>query len=215
MTHIYLAFQKGQRRRIEWLTRFVTRSIYCHVEVFETPGAPSTGDVVTMWSSDSWTGCVRKKVEIFDPDFWDIVRVPWAPRDGIRRVEALEGCPYDKKALFFTQFINLRLSNAGEYICTAVAGEAIGLTNPERYSPQELKDAVEDINRVYLAARAQPDDRRKRPAKKPQRRANRPMRPAHVINILPVVAGTRARHAAPKDRQARPMPAGIPAPPPP
>lgn len=221
MTHIYLAFQKGQRRRIEWLTRFVTRSIYCHVEVFETSGPLRAGDVLTMWSSDSWTGCVRPRTEVYDPDFWDVVHVPWAPPDGIRRVEALDGCPYDKKALFFTQFINLRLSNAGQYICTAVAGEAIGLVNPERYSPQELKDAVEHMNRVYLQGQLRGLALAPRVRRAAKRRPSRaPARPAHIS------AEARRERAMRRDPNpgtstsatagaAALMPAGVPAPPPP
>lgn len=223
MTHIYLAFQKGRRRRVEWLTRFVTQSVYCHVEIFESDGPAIVGQRYTMWSSDSWTGCVRSRREVYDPDFWDIVHVPWAPEDAIRRIERLEGAPYDMKALFLTQFLNLRRSNPGQFICTAICGEGLGLTRPERYSPQELKDAVEDMNRVHAAALAQAALAAREAAARAPRRARpgRPRRPAHVSPAAParvrLAAGGPGRPRAVRARAAvrEAVAAGVPAPPPP
>lgn len=151
MSQIFLAFQKGQRRKCEWLTRFVTRSRYSHVEIFTSRGTPRPGATYSFISSDSWSDSVRTRDEVLDPDLWDILAVPWAPADAWDRAKSLLGRGYDKRALILTHFLNLRLKNDGKFICTEVCGQAIGLTDAFKYSPGELHTVVRDINRVFEA----------------------------------------------------------------
>lgn len=151
MSQIFLAFQKGQRRKCEWLTRFITRSRYSHVEIFTSRGNPRPGATYTFISSDSWSDSVRACAEVLDPNLWDVLPVPWAPVDAWDRARALLGSAYDKRALILTHFLNLRLKDEGKFICTEVCGEAIGLTEAFKYSPGELFTIVSDINRVFDA----------------------------------------------------------------
>lgn len=175
MPDIYLAFQKGQRRWIECLTRFVTRSRYSHVEIFVSRGTPRPGATYTFLSSDSWSGQVRLREETLDPDIWEIVHVPWAPHDAWDRGLALLGKSYDKMALLLTHVFNFRRKTPDAYICTDVCGHALGLTNPYTYAPGELYNVISDINRVFLAQETA--EARERPAPAPMRPALRPAGP--------------------------------------
>lgn len=151
MSEIFLAFQKGQRRKCEWLTRFVTRSKFSHVEIFKSRGTPRPGATYSFISSDSWSDSVRARDEVLDPDLWEVLPVPWAPVDAWDRAKGLLGSAYDKRALVLTHFLNLRRKDEGKYICTEVCGHAIGLTDAFKFSPGELYTVVQDINRVFEA----------------------------------------------------------------
>lgn len=130
MSVIQLAMYKGKGKIGNRLTRFWTRSKYSHCEI-----------VINgfCYSSSFMDGGVRKKVIDLTDGKWDLFDIPWASERCIlcffnRSI----GSGYDWAGLLGSQVFNRRCNNPNRYFCSEWAGDALGIPNPEAYSPQSL-----------------------------------------------------------------------------
>jgi len=124
-----LALYKGKGQVGNALIRWWTRSPYSHCEIV-------IGEL--SHSSSLMDGGVRAKQIEFNTDHWDFVELPWAEP---HRVESLmrdtHGEPYGWLDLIWRQVLN-RPGNSRGWFCSEWCAAALGLPNPQQYSPATL-----------------------------------------------------------------------------
>lgn len=120
------------------LIRFWTRSPYSHCELV-------VGD--QCFSSSLMDGGVRQKQIALTSDKWDLVPVLWAnAADVILHFNLTKDQPYDWWALIGSQIFNRRSEEADAAFCSEWCAAALGLPNPETFSPQTLGDYCNYLN---------------------------------------------------------------------
>lgn len=150
---IYLAFYRGEGRFLsDTVVQWITRSDFSHCELFESNEPPSTGETHTCVTAVGKDGGVRVKDVTFTLGRWDIVAVPWAPKDAVKRAIDRMGAGYDYLGLAMTQFFNLRRHNPDRLFCSKLCALALGLDEAHTYAPGDLKRIVEEHNRHFLLA---------------------------------------------------------------
>lgn len=126
-----LALYKGRGTVGNALIRWWTRSPYSHCEIV-------IGEIA--YSSSLRDGGVRAQRIEFAPEHWDFVDLPWADGTGVRRHYARTmDEPYGWLDVLWRQVFNRR-GNAWGWFCSEWCAAALGLPNPQLYSPATLGD---------------------------------------------------------------------------
>lgn len=111
------------------LIRWWTKSEYSHCELV-------VGEL--SYSSSVQDGGVRCKEIEFDSERWDFVDLPWAdPSHVLRHFRMTDGEPYGWTDLLWRQVFN-RPGDAVGAFCSEWCAAALGLSNPQQYSPATL-----------------------------------------------------------------------------
>lgn len=142
---ITLAFYKGLatdpwHRLQDAGIRFATRGKYSHVEFIA--GAADFGQPLECLSSSGRDGGVRPKVMVLKPAHWDLVRLAIdadGPADFIR---SRIGAGYDYTGLLLSHVLAFGRHDEDRWFCSEIIAAALGLSNPQRLSPQLLFDVV-------------------------------------------------------------------------
>jgi len=100
-------------------------------------------------SSSPRDGGVRIKPIVLKEGRWDVVPVEWHAGDvsSIFRDNAV--LTYDYAGIVFSPFFNWRRQARKRWFCSEIVATALGLPNPESFSPGSLKAAVEKLNLVH------------------------------------------------------------------
>ena len=145
VSRIYLALYKGNRsgtgfkvlksRLGDWLTRKVTKGIYSHCEL----ALLQEYGQYLCYSSSIRDGGVRQKLMPLPAEKWDLIPLNLS-NEQIHQVDAFfirnRGKKYDwlgaiGVVLKFNQDKN-------KYFCSEFCAEALGLSEPWRFSPNDL-----------------------------------------------------------------------------
>ena len=111
------------------LIRWWTKSEYSHCELV-------IGDMA--YSSSVQDGGVRCKEIEFAPERWDFIDLHWADQGAVLRYFRMtESEPYGWTDLLWRQIFN-RPGDAHGAFCSEWCAAALGLTNPQQYSPGTL-----------------------------------------------------------------------------
>lgn len=120
------------------LIRFWTKSPYSHCELV------IGGE---CFSSSLMDGGVRQKQISLTSDKWDLIALPWAnAADVLLYFAKTKGQRYDWWGLIGSQVFNRRSEAPGAAFCSEWCAAALGLPNPETYSPQTLGDQCIFLN---------------------------------------------------------------------
>ena len=126
-----LALYKGKGQVGNALIRWWTRSPYSHCEIV-------IGDL--SHSSSLMDGGVRAKQIEFNADHWDFVELPWGDKlDALLLYGQTKGEPYGWLDLLWRQVLN-RPGDSRGWFCSEWCAAALGLPNPQLYSPATLGD---------------------------------------------------------------------------
>ncbi|WP_369586096.1 hypothetical protein [Kingella oralis] len=147
MTQVYLALYKGRKRGktprelwqrlMDWAVRAATRGQYSHCEIAVKH---SFADDYHCYSASARDGGVRSKTMLLPADKWDLI--PIRDADAYDRVWALyqktRGAKYDYGGALG---LVLPIRQARQrWFCSEWCATALGLGQPEKYSPQALAD---------------------------------------------------------------------------
>lgn len=151
---VALAFYKGKGNWIDKAIRFVTRSLYSHVELIAHPDHKNPDGSSICRSSSSRDGGVRKTDIMLDPENWDLVSIDWKTANGspIAIFHFMDGQGYDYQGIFLNQLLNLRRHRKSKWFCSEICAAALQFPNPASYSPQSLKDLVEYHNQRFCSS---------------------------------------------------------------
>lgn len=151
----YLALYKGKGTLFNRLIRLWTRSKYSHCEIVLSAHNESlvVDDSGAVWlSASAMDGGVRSKEIELNLEHWDLIPVPWADRSRINWVfQKHRGKGYDWLGIFFSQLLASGLHSLRRMFCSEFCAAALGLPNPQRYSPAQLGEVVNHINRLIFA----------------------------------------------------------------
>lgn len=138
---IYLAAYKGKGTLFNRLIRLWTRSKYSHCELVMPDG---------RWLSASGRdGGVRAKRIELDLEHWDLFPLPWASAFLINTLfKHHRGKGYDWLGIFFSQLLPMAIDSKRRMFCSEFCAAALGFDNPQRYSPAQLGEVVQRINRL-------------------------------------------------------------------
>ena len=138
---IYLALYKGKGTLFNRLIRLWTRSKYSHCEIVMQGG---------QWlSASAMDGGVRLKMIKLNLEHWDLIPLPWAsPKLIWDLYECHDGKGYDWAGIFFSQLLASGLHSRSRMFCSEFCAAALGFDNPQRYSPAQLGEVVNRINRL-------------------------------------------------------------------
>ena len=126
-----LALYKGRGQIGNAVIRWWTRSPYSHCEIV-------IGDV--GYTSSLMDGGVRAKRIKFDPAHWDFVDLAWAHEHEVKMLYGqTKDEPYGWMDLIKRQFFNRPGDDRG-WFCSEWCAAALGLPNPQLYSPATLGD---------------------------------------------------------------------------
>ena len=127
-----LALYKGRGSVGNALIRWWTRSPYSHCEIVVGNGL--------AYSSSIQDGGVRAKRIEFDPAHWDFINLPGVEIHRVLDFYArTAGQPFGWKDLLLRQVLNRRGDSDG-WFCSEWCAAALGLPNPQTYSPATLAD---------------------------------------------------------------------------
>lgn len=135
-----LAFYKASGTIIDKAIRLRTGSPYSHVEYLPYGGAPD--DEAAAWSSSARDGGVRCKLIHFRDDRWDIVRVPWAPKDAHNRIAREAGKKYDYLGVLIGRAFGVPVHQQSRWFCFEICGYALGLSEPHKMTAPRLISAM-------------------------------------------------------------------------
>ena len=142
-----IAFYKAPGDWTDKLIRLTTRSIYSHCELLiETPNPSSATCAISASGRD---GGVRETQIQFISDRWDLIDVPWAPRDVVQMARCHLGAAYDLYGAVCSQFPILRREQDSRWFCSELIAWSLGLSQPETLSPGALALRLVDLNRAY------------------------------------------------------------------
>lgn len=144
-----LAFFKGQGNWVDRIIRLVSRSPYSHVELIAEPMIRDQAGGFICYSSSPRDGGVRIKPIVLKDGHWDVVPVEWYAGDVRAIFRANDGARYDWIGILFSQFLNWRRQDKKRWFCSEIIATALGLPNPESFSPGSLKATVEKLNLVH------------------------------------------------------------------
>jgi len=132
---IHRAFYKTPGDRDVQLIRAWTPSAYSHCELV----LPDGGFV----SSSPRDGGVRAKVIEPDPAAWDFLPLPWLqPAHVEQLLEQEAGAGYDWLGILGSQILPAGIQSRSHWFCSEFCAQALGLEQPQRYSPGQLAEAV-------------------------------------------------------------------------
>ena len=138
---IYLAFYAGKGSFHNRLIRMWTRSQFSHVEIFDV-----SSDRIRMYSSSAMDGGVRVKMiekSELKAGNWFLVEIDSiVTRDITAFTQTNETAKYDYFGVFFSQFIKLGWHSKRRYFCSEFCAEILGFKSPQKFSPQQLFDAI-------------------------------------------------------------------------
>lgn len=140
---VQIAMYKGRGEFSNKLTRLWTRSKYSHCELVVNG---------ICYSSSFMDGGVRcKNINLYDGK-WDLYPIPWANEDYILSFFARTLCSeYDWMGILGSQVFNRHCNNPNRYFCSEWSGDALGIPNPESYSPQTLLTMCLYLNGIHNA----------------------------------------------------------------
>ena len=143
---IYLALYKGRRdgtgarvwaaRFTDWLTRVLTRGQYSHCEIVEFVG----DNEYRCHSSSIRDGGVRCKTMPLPAAKWDLIELPDSSGSLKANLAAVfartQGQRYDLAGALGVVFKTRQRS--GRWFCSEWCGQVLGLSEPWRFSPNDL-----------------------------------------------------------------------------
>ena len=143
---IYLALYKGRRdgtgarvwaaRFSDWLTRKLTRGQYSHCEIVEFVG----DNEYRCHSSSIRDGGVRCKTMPLPTAKWDLIELPDVAGSLKTNLAAVfartQGQRYDLPGALGVVFKTRQRS--GRWFCSEWCGQVLGLSEPWRFSPNDL-----------------------------------------------------------------------------
>lgn len=131
------AFYKDRGDFGDRVVRFVTNSIYSHVEMLREE--PKNGSALCISASKRDGNIVRQKSIIFKRGHWDFVEVPnldveecWS------RATPHLGKPYDIIGAILT-VTPVVTSRRGSWFCTELLGEIADIPQPHTLTPKKLE----------------------------------------------------------------------------
>lgn len=131
---VKIGFYKGAGRLVDKAIRWRTRSMYSHCEMVV---------LGTCYSSSFRDGGVRSKTISFKPDRWDFIDLPSVnPLDVLKLWHRTQHMGYDLVGVLVGQLFEVRAHERRKWFCSEWCAEAIGFSNPWRYSPQRLFEEV-------------------------------------------------------------------------
>lgn len=144
---VYLALYKGHKdgkgmkvqlaRLADWLIRKITRGQYSHCEI-----AIDLGGKFECYSVSWRDGGVRRKLIHLTDDKWDWIELPenvvTQARDLYR---ATLGAKYDVWGVFGMP-LGVNAGSLHRWFCSEWCAQAIGLSEPATYSPNDLARLV-------------------------------------------------------------------------
>lgn len=133
-----LALYKGPGTMFDAAIRRWTDSLYSHCELI----------VGSTWlTSSALDGGVRGKLIGGRPEHWDILDADWATDNQVVcYFTQTKGQRYGWLDVVRSQFLNMRVNETGAAFCSEWCAAALGLPNPQSYSPATLGEMV-----VYLS----------------------------------------------------------------
>ena len=146
MTAVYLALYKGRRdgawyrpgvaaaRLSDWIIRTLTGSPYSHCEL----AVPCADGQYDCYSSSIRDGGVRFKTMPLPPEKWDLIPVDVNPEQVYEALAATFAAKYDW--LGATGVIARWRHDKRKWFCSEWCAMALGLANPERFSPGSLAE---------------------------------------------------------------------------
>ena len=143
---IYLALYKGRRdgtgaqvwaaRFTDWLTRRLTRGQYSHCEI----AVALDGVQFECYSSSIRDGGVRCKTMTLPAAKWDLIELPDSSGSLKTNLAAVfaqtQGQRYDLPGALGVVFKTRQRS--GRWFCSEWCGQVLGLSEPWRFSPNDL-----------------------------------------------------------------------------
>ena len=143
---IYLALYKGRRdgtgaqvwaaRFSDWLTRVLTRGQYSHCEI----AVALDGGQFECYSSSIRDGGVRCKTMPLPAAKWDLIELPDSSGSLKTNLAAVfaqtQGQRYDLPGALGVVFKTRQRS--GRWFCSEWCGQVLGLSEPWRFSPNDL-----------------------------------------------------------------------------
>ena len=143
---IYLALYKGRRdgtgtqvwaaRFTDWLTRKLTRGKYSHCEI----AVALDGGQFECYSSSIRDGGVRCKTMPLPAAKWDLIELPDSSGSLKTNLAAVfartQGQRYDLAGALGVVFKTRQRS--GRWFCSEWCGQVMGLSEPWRFSPNDL-----------------------------------------------------------------------------
>ncbi len=143
---ICLALYKGRRdgtgtqvwaaRFSDWLTRKLTRGQYSHCEIAVDTGAAQ----FECYSSSIRDGGVRMKTMPLPSEKWDLIELPDVAGSLKTNLAAVfaqtQGQRYDLAGALGVVFKTRQRS--GRWFCSEWCGQVLGLSEPWRFSPNDL-----------------------------------------------------------------------------
>lgn len=153
MTQVYLALYKGRKRGktprelwqrlMDWAVRWATNGQYSHCEIAVKH---RFAEDYHCYSASLRDGGVRSKTMPLPADKWDLLEI--RDVDAYNKVWALfqqtRGAKYDYcGALGLVLFVFMRQS-AQRWFCSEWCAAALGMVEPERFSPNRLAKHLSD-----------------------------------------------------------------------
>ena len=147
MTRVYLALYKGRKRGtsprelwqrlMDWAVRIATRGQYSHCEIAVKHGFT---DDYHCYSASLRDGGVRSKTMLLPADKWDLI--PIRDAETHEKVWALYQTTQGAKDDYIGALgVVLPVRQVAQrWFCSEWCAKALGLGQPEKYSPQALAD---------------------------------------------------------------------------
>lgn len=130
---VRLALYKAPGAVTDRLVRIWTRSLYSHCELVLPDGR--------FVSSSPRNGGVRAKLIEPDPAAWDFIDLPFVDPAAVEALLMIEqGTGYDWLGILGSQALPLGISSATRWFCSEFCAQAMGIEQPQRYSPGALAD---------------------------------------------------------------------------
>jgi len=157
---IYLALYKGRRdgsgaqvwaaRFTDWLTRKLTRGQYSHCEI----AVALDGGQFDCYSSSIRDGGVRCKTMPLPEAKWDLIELPDSSGSLKTNLAAVfaqtQGQRYDLAGALGVVFKTRQRS--GRWFCSEWCGQVLGLSEPWRFSPNDLAVIARSLTPTKKAA---------------------------------------------------------------
>lgn len=148
---IYLALYKGKKggqspkalalRLGDWVVRKATDGQYSHCEIAIDLG----GGKFECYSASWRDGGVRCKSIHLQPEKWDLIELPETVAGQARALyRKTLGAKYDTWGVFATVLPHVK-GNRTRWFCSEWCAMALGLQQPEKYSPNSLAKLFQGV----------------------------------------------------------------------
>lgn len=146
----YLAFYKANGTLVDRLIRWSTRGTVSHVEIVHNMEERwehfAFGHL--CYSSSARDGGVRSKLIKLNPDHWELVEVKWRDDFDLDLFIEADGAKYDYLGIIFSQIFSLGRHSKKRWFCSEICACALGLPEPQTYSPERLKNLAVHLNSI-------------------------------------------------------------------